>query len=297
MTVRCHSYPYAHVLGVAWMSSNQTTAISTFCIKWIRHSHMLLTRDAWENQYRRCGICFVFSGWKLEFGGSHWWWRRRLLPWPTQCRDFYFGSTNNLSMPQTSRPVTYEFIHPDEKVIHSTERIRNVNHSLPSGPVLFQHTRIAIDHPSSLSLLLEEIWDICATPIFSQSWFWDILSISQWQEYVWTAPSNKDSSLRTMHIIIHYKIDSPGSMQASVGTHFMAFIPTYILPTVCGKKFSRRTSKLFASSMNKQRPSLFRSNIKLAPGKKFSGNKIYSQDAMKYRDHILVSVFEPLKTA
>jgi len=69
---------------------------------------------------------------------------------------------------------------------------------------------------------------------------------------------------------------SPESMQASVGTHFMAFIPAYILPTVCGKKFSRRTSKLSASSMNKERPSLFRSNVKLAPGKNFSGNKIYS---------------------
>ena len=77
----------------------------------------------------------------------------------------------------------------------------------------------------------------------------------------------------------------------------MAFIPAYISPTVCGKKFSRRTLKLFASSMNKERPSLFRSNVKLAPGKNFSGNKIYSQDAMKYRNHVPVSVFGPLKTA
>jgi len=69
--------------------------------------------------------------------------------------SFYCGSMlciNNHLMPPISQPVTHEFIYPDEEIIHPTGRIRYANHSLPSRPLLFQHTRIAIDHPASSSV-------------------------------------------------------------------------------------------------------------------------------------------------
>ena len=62
--------------------------------------------------------------------------------------SFYCGSMffiNNYLIPLISQPVTHELIYPDKEIIYPTGRIRYANHSLPSRPLLFQHTRIAID--------------------------------------------------------------------------------------------------------------------------------------------------------
>jgi len=68
-------------------------------------------------------------------------------------------------MPPTSRSVIHELFYPDEEIIHSTGRIRNASYSFLSGSLLFQHTKIAVDHPSSSSISFEDIWNIYAMPI------------------------------------------------------------------------------------------------------------------------------------